>query len=137
MANKDILHHSRLHDALGKLLALADDGLPPFCVAVCDATGDLVAFLKMENAPRRVADIAKAKARTAAMMETTTRSLHERLVRENLTLADFCASGFTSIAGGFPLKMDGQTLGGVGVSGRTPEQDEEMAQKLLSILTQM
>ncbi len=136
MADTDILHHGRLNEAFGQLLRQANDGLPPFCVAVCDGIGDLVAFLKMENSPRRVADIAKAKARTSAMMGVTTRSLHERLIRENLTLTDFCATGFTSIAGGIPLTVDGKTLGGIGVSGRTPEQDEEMSQKLLAILTQ-
>lgn len=39
--------------------------------------------------------------------------------------------------GGFPLLVDGQTVGGVGVSGGSVEQDEQVAQKVLACFAQI
>ena len=118
------LNHCIINDAVANFLTSVDDALPPFCIALCDSSGELVYFLKMSHAVKRASAIAKAKARTAALMEISTRQLHERLLRENLTLVDFCHTNLTSIAGGVPLSLRGKTSAGIGVSGRTPEQDE-------------
>lgn len=70
--------------------------------------------------------IAQAKAYTAAVLETPTSALHARLQQEGLSLTDFCDGGLTSLAGGVPLTLDGKTLGGLGVSGRKPVEDEAL-----------
>ncbi len=133
-----ILNHSRILAVVAALVAEAEgDGRAPLCIAVCDAVGDLLHYTRMAGAKRRGTPIAVGKAYTAAVLETTTSALHARLERERLTLADFCdgpAPRLTSLAGGVPLAQDGRTLGGVGVSGRKPEEDEILATRLVAAL---
>ena len=51
-------------------------------------------------------------------MELTTQAFHDRLVRENLSIADFCDPGFSTLPGGVPVFDEtGRCIGGVGISG--------------------
>lgn len=134
----DMLHHARILRAVADLAAGAEgDGQAPLCIAVCDAVGDLLHYTRMAGAKRRGTPIAQAKAYTAAVLETPTSALHARLEREHLSLADFCDGPqlrLTSLAGGVPLCLEGRTVGGVGVSGRKPAEDEVLAGRLAAAL---
>lgn len=110
------------------------DGMPPVCLAVCNAHGELLHFSRMDGAPVRVIAIAQAKAYTAARMGTSTSALAQRLKQESLTLADFCDAGLTSMRGGLPLLHEKQVQLAVGVSGRSTEEDERLAARLLELL---
>ena len=56
---------------------------------------------------------------------------HDRLVRENLSIADFCDPGFSTLPGGVPVFDEtGRCIGGVGISGRKPQEDAELAERL-------
>lgn len=130
-------HHAAAARAVADLAAAAEaDGGKPLCIAVCDGEGHLRHFLRMTGAARRGDPIARAKAYTAATLECVTSALHARLHREGISLADFADPGLTSLAGGAPIRRDGRTLGGVGVSGRLPEMDEELALALAARLAQ-
>lgn len=133
------LNHSRILTAVAALIAETQgDGRAPLCIAVCDAVGDLLHYTRMAGAKRRGTPIAVGKAYTAAVLETCTSALHARLEREHLTLADFCADPphcLTSLAGGVPLTLNGLTVGGAGVSGRRPEEDEMLAGRLAALLS--
>lgn len=133
-----IPHHARILRAVAEMVAEAEgDGRAPLCIAVCDAVGDLLHYTRMAGAKRRGTPIALAKAYTAAVLETTTSALHARLERERLSLADFCDGPrhqLTSLAGGVPLCLEGRTVGGVGVSGRKPDEDEALAGRLAALL---
>ncbi len=134
----DMPHHARILRAVADLAAEAEgDGQAPLCIAVCDAVGDLLHYTRMAGAKRRGTPIALAKAYTAAVLETPTSALHARLEREHLSLADFCDGPqhrLTSLAGGVPLCLEGRTVGGVGVSGRKPAEDEVLAGRLAAAL---
>ena len=134
----DMPHHARILRAVADLAAEAEgDGQAPLCIAVCDAVGDLLHYTRMAGAKRRGTPIALAKAYTAAVLETPTSALHARLEREHLSLADFCGGPqhrLTSLAGGVPLCLEGRTVGGVGVSGRKPAEDEVLAGRLAAAL---
>ncbi len=136
-----ILNHRHILAAVATLAAEAErDGGAPLCIAVCDAVGDLLHYSRMAGGKRRGTPIAVGKAYTSAVLETSTSALHARLERERLTLADFCdgpAPRLTSLAGGVPLAWDGRTLGGVGVSGRKPEEDEILATRLATVLLEL
>jgi len=103
------------------------DGLAPICLAVYDRNGLQSFFLRMENTIKLAIPLASEKAKTSALMGISTRQMHNRLVTENLSLADFCGSATTGLIGGMPIVYDGKILGGVGVSGRKPEDDEKLA----------
>ena len=55
---------------------------------------------------------------------------------EKLEIGEFRDSRLTSIAGGVPLLVNGNSAGGIGVSGRKIEEDEELASQFAQMLTQ-
>ena len=84
-------------DVLVRLESEAAGGAP-VCVAIVNRTGKLAAFLSLDGTPERAGAIAQSKAYTAMRMELTTQAFHDRLVRENLSIADFCDPGFSTRA---------------------------------------
>lgn len=126
---------TRLFEACQHLARFAvQDGKLPVCFAVVDRAGELLCFHRMDGAPVRLIQIAIGKAYTAARMETSTRSFQARLVREALTLADFCDDKFTALPGGIPLRRNDRVVGAVGVSGRAIEDDNALAESFVSII---
>ncbi len=107
--------------------ARADYGKPA-CVAVCDPTGFLLVFQRADGAPLRSIAIAQGKAYSAALMQTNTSLLLERLQREKIELAKFCDHRLTALPGGSVIKdASGAIIGAVGVSGLAPSEDQEIA----------
>lgn len=99
----------------------------PICVSVCDASGLLVAFARMEGSPVRSVAIAQGKAYSAARMGVTTQAVLERLHREGIQIGYFCDPQITALPGGSPLKdKDGTLRGAVGVSGLTSAEDQQV-----------
>ncbi len=99
----------------------------PVCVAVCDHTGLLLAFARLDGAPFRSVAISQGKAYSAARMGTTTQAILERLHREGIQVEYFCDPQVTALPGGSPLKdSQGTVWGAIGVSGLTSEQDQQI-----------
>jgi uncharacterized protein GlcG (DUF336 family) len=99
----------------------------PICVAVCDATGLLVAFARMDGAPLRSVAISQGKAYSAARLGVTTQAVLERLHREHIEIGYFCDPQLTALPGGSPLKdRDGVLCGAIGVSGLTSAEDQQV-----------
>ncbi len=131
----NVLEESNIMQAMQKFMELHKNSQDtPVTVAICSCTGECVFLLKMDKAPQLSYEIAINKAKTSAVMKVTTRAFHERLVKENLSIADFCGSGTTGLVGGVPIFADGEIAGGIGISGCKPEHDEELAYRLLSYL---
>lgn len=127
------LYH-RLKDMVASLDALAEGG-KPVCVAVTGPDLGLLALVRMPGVHARIEHMAVGKAYTCAKMGCSTAALHERLLRESLSLADFMDPGLTSMPGGVPmLAADGSIVAGIGVSGRSPEDDEALALRIRSLL---
>ncbi len=100
----------------------------PVCAAVCDATGLLLAFARMDGSPVRSIAIAQGKAYSAARMGVRTQAFRERLQREELEVASFCDPLLTSLPGGTPLiDAASQVIGAVGVSGLAIEEDQQLS----------
>jgi uncharacterized protein GlcG (DUF336 family) len=99
-------------------------------VAVVDASGTLIAFERMDRAPRFSAQLAVAKARTAATFGNPTSQL-EATFRDRAVFANsFASQGDWYFGrGGFPARVDGELVGGIGVSGETAEREEELARR--------
>jgi uncharacterized protein GlcG (DUF336 family) len=116
--------------------AAADYGRP-ICVAVCDASGFLVAFQRMEGAPLRSIAIAQGKAYSAARMQVSTDALLARLERENIPASYFCDDKITALPGGSVLKdAHGDIVGAAGISGLTSAEDQEIADHLSGLAAQ-
>lgn len=90
-------------------------GGAPVCLAIVNCGGGLAALLTMGGTPERAVSIAQGKAYTALRMESSTKDFHERLLRERITIADFCDPAFTTLEGGIPLfDGNGKCVGGLG-----------------------
>ncbi len=90
----------------------------PVSAAVVDAVGALLAFHRMDGAPRYSADFAIAKAKTSATFGTPTSALEELYATRPAFAQSFIAQGGYFLGrGGVPIVRDGVVLGALGVSG--------------------
>jgi glc operon protein GlcG len=95
-------------------------------IAVVDAAGDLMAFLRRDGASPASVDIARAKARTAARFRRPTKALEDAATGGRTVLLSF--EGVTLVEGGVPIVVNGEVVGAVGVSGVMSPQDAQVAQ---------
>ena len=100
----------------------------PACVAVCDAHGFLLGFCRADGAPVRSIALAQQKAYTSTRMGSSTTAFLARLRSEDIPIGYFCDPLLTALPGG-ALLVDaaGRVIGGIGVSGLSPAQDQEIA----------
>ena len=57
--------------------------------------------------------------------------MYSRRIQAYLSIADFCDPGFSTLPGGVPVFDEtGRCIGGVGISGRKPQEDAELAERL-------
>src|SRR5438094_480292 len=98
---------------------------PGGVIAVVDEGGNLMALERLDGTFAMGATISIGKARTAVLFKKPTR-VFEELINKGRT-AMTALDGFTPF-GGIPIVIDGQVVGGVGVSGAaSANQDEELA----------
>jgi uncharacterized protein GlcG (DUF336 family) len=102
----------------------------PMNIAVVDEGGNLVAFVRMDDAWRGSIDIAQNKAYTARAFDMPTKQLAP-LVQPGQPLYGIEASNHGRLivfAGGIPLMSGGRVMGAIGVSGGSVDQDQEVAE---------
>jgi uncharacterized protein GlcG (DUF336 family) len=116
-------------DAVKSLLASAEATAKQnkwlVSIAVTDAAGDLLGFLKLDNASTGSVQIAQGKARTAARFGRPTKVYADRVLTDTLTFLS--VDGLVALQGGLPITVNGKVIGAVGVSGATSAQDEQVA----------
>ena len=99
----------------------------PMAVAVVDTAGNLVAFERMDNTQTGSVLVAQDKASSAAMYRRPTKAFQDALAGGGAGLRILALRGANAVEGGLPLVVDGRIIGGIGVSGGTSEQDDEVA----------
>ena len=105
----------------------------PICVSVCDESGFLVAFARMEGAPLRSIEISQNKAFTAVRMGVPTDKFQARLEHDHLE-ASYFGEHLTPLPGGTPLKdPNGKVLGGIGISGLALNEDQSITEALAEL----
>ncbi len=104
-------------------------------VAVTDASGTLMAFLRMPGAFLHSIDIAVDKAYTAASFGFPTSQWGAALANDELLRQGLNARPrLVLFGGGLPVVEGGERIGGIGVSGGSAEQDEICAAAGLAAL---
>jgi glc operon protein GlcG len=104
----------------------AKTGAPGGVIAVVDDGGNLVALERLDGTFSAGANISIGKAKTAVMFKRPTKFFED--VIKNGRTAMVALPDFTPLQGGVPIMIDGQVVGGVGVSGAaSAQQDEELA----------
>ncbi len=102
----------------------------PMCIAIVDESGNLIAFERMDGGKITSITIAQDKAFTAAAAKKATHDYNAANVPGNLAFGIHTEVGgrVSSVGGGLPVLVDGEVVGGIGLSSGTPQQDMECAQ---------
>jgi len=105
-------------------------------VAVVDTAGVLVAFERMDGAPRFSADLAASKARTAMTFGRPTSAMEATFADRPAFTSSFVLQGDWYLGrGGFPVRVDDAVVGGIGVSGDDAEREEDLARAAAELLS--
>ena len=108
----------------------------PYCVAVVDAGGHLVAFLRQDGALIGSVDLAIDKAATARIFDKKTSDL-ATLAQSGEPLFGIQESNAGKVVifgGGVPIALNGAIVGAVGASAGTVEQDIAVAEAAIAAL---
>src|SRR5215472_9011716 len=109
----------------------------PYCVAVVDAGGHLVAFLRQDGALIGSVDLAIDKAVTARLFDKRTSDL-ATLAQSGKPLFGIQVSNAGKVVifgGGVPVVLDETIVGAVGASAGTVEQDIVVAEAAITALS--
>lgn len=106
-------------------------------IALVDAGGYLVTVDRMSGARPLTPSIALAKAYSAAVMQRPTVKLKGMAESEPSLFAQLGRMGHQPVVacmGGIPVKKDGVIIGGIGTSGGSGPEDEQIAETALKAL---
>jgi uncharacterized protein GlcG (DUF336 family) len=105
-------------------------------IAIVDDSGVLKAFSRMDGAPLLSIQIAQDKAYTAVGFGMPTHGWHD-FIKDDPPLADGAPTGIDRLVifgGGYPITVDGQVVGAIGVSGGHYSEDQQVAEAGLAAL---
>ncbi len=116
--------------------AKADELGVAVVIAVVDEGGMLKALHRMDGVSSAVPlDIGQMKAYTAASFRTPTHQLAENNLENPARMASLPnVPRVTLLAGGFPITDGDVVIGGIGISGASPDQDMEIGEAALAAL---
>jgi glc operon protein GlcG len=93
-------------------------------IAIVDDAGFLLNLLRMDGTGPMTAEVSTQKARTAALSRRPSRFWEER-IKERMVFLKFPDN--LPITGGVPITVNGECVGGIGVSGVQSQEDEQIA----------
>ena len=113
----------------------SEDPQRPVVVAVVDPEGELVAFARMNGAGYLPRAMALRKAYTAARMGSDSGAFGDRMRGVVPTLNELGDPMLVGFKGGVCLRDGDSLIGAVGVSGRSAEEDEDLARAAIAALS--
>ncbi len=96
-------------------------------VAVADAHGELIAFLRTDGCKLPSINIAIHKAFTAARERRESKAVGQSSREEGFPMTNFGDLRYTAWGGGVPVVYQGQVVGAIGVSGLPEDEDVALA----------
>ena len=97
----------------------------PVVVAVVDDGGHLIVLRRLDDTQVASVEVGIGKARTAAIFRRPSAVFEEQVKSGRIVALGL--PGATPLQGGIPLVVDGRCVGAIGVSGDTPQVDEDIA----------
>jgi uncharacterized protein GlcG (DUF336 family)/mannose-6-phosphate isomerase-like protein (cupin superfamily) len=94
-------------------------------IVVVDDGGYPLVLKRLNDTQVASVDVGIGKARTAAIFRRPSGEFEEQI--KNGRVASLVLPGATPLQGGLPLVADGKVVGAIGVSGNTPQEDEDIA----------
>lgn len=96
-------------------------------VAVVDRAGDVLVILRDEGATTQTVEMARRKAYTARMFRVSTADFQKRTAADPALAPQRDVADILALGGGVPIDLGSETIGGVGSSGSSQEQDDACA----------
>jgi glc operon protein GlcG len=124
------LSHSQAQTVLSAIQAELERREKAAVIAIADAHGELLAFVRLSGAPLPSIVIAQNKAFTAARERRPSREIGQaaRDAEHGFDMRYFGDPRYIGWGGGLPIFMDGVCVGAVGVSGLPELEDIELAE---------
>ena len=94
-------------------------------IVVVDDGGQLLLLERLDDTQVASVEVGIGKARTAAIFRRPSKVFEDQ-VREG-RVAALALPGATPLQGGVPIIHEGKVIGAIGVSGNTPQEDEDIA----------
>jgi len=101
-------------------------------ICIVDDSGNLLFLQKADGAGLNTIQFAQKKARHSALYRRPSKTAADQLKSGDLQVLAF-PDAFPN-QGGLPIQVDGQTIGGIGVSGAPSEVDEAIGQVAINAL---
>lgn len=121
------LSHQDAHRIIEVIRAKLEADQKGAAIAVSDAHGELLAFLRTDGCPLQSITIAMNKAFTASRERMDSRQVGERSRNSGWPLSNFGDPRFTGWGGGVVIRYQDQVVGAVAVSGLSEEEDIVLA----------
>jgi len=96
-------------------------------IAVVDAGGHMVGAIRLDGTQTSSVETALGKARAAVAFKRPTRILEEMINGGRAAFATVPGGPYALLQGGLPIEIEGQVVGGIGVSGVKASDDEIIA----------
>jgi len=94
-------------------------------IVVVDDGGHVLLLERLNDTQVASVEVGIAKARTAAIFRRPSKVFEDQ-VRDG-RVAALALPGATPLQGGVPIVYEGKVIGAIGVSGNTPQEDEDIA----------
>jgi glc operon protein GlcG len=94
-------------------------------IVVVDDGGYPLVLHRLDDTQVASVEVGIGKARTAAIFRRPSRVFEEQV--KNGRVAALALPGATALQGGVPIVYEGKVIGAIGVSGNTPQEDEDIA----------
>jgi glc operon protein GlcG len=94
-------------------------------IAVVDDGGHLLLLERLDDTQVASVDVGIAKARTAAIFRRPSKVFEDQVASGRV--AALGLPGAAPLQGGVPISFEGKVIGAIGVSGNTPQEDEDIA----------
>ena len=94
-------------------------------IAVVDDGGNLIVLHRLDDTQVASVEVGIGKARTAAIFRRPSKEFEDQIRSGHV--AALALPGATPLQGGVPITVDGKVIGAIGVSGNTPQEDEDIA----------
>jgi glc operon protein GlcG len=131
MRTKPVLTGGDVHKVAAACRAEAEKNKWNVSFAVVDDAGFLLYLERLDGAGPLTAEVATAKARTAALTRRATK-VWEDLIKDRPVMMKFPDN--LPIQGGVPMMAEGECVGAVGVSGVQSQQDEQVSKAGIAAL---
>jgi glc operon protein GlcG len=101
-------------------------------IAVVDDAGHLILLERLDDTQVASVEVGIGKARTAAIFRRPSKVFEDQV--KNGRVAALALTGATPLQGGVPILVNGKVVGAIGVSGNTPQEDEDIAKAGTAVL---